>query len=73
MPRPPIDLSRKIKDILKHVQHLPVEASSPLAHYQRTATDVWNTLQYVERSFDQVNLYQGPARAISDASMRWFW
>ena len=62
MPRPPIDLSRKITDILKHVRDLPVEASSPLAHYQRTGTDVWNTLQYVERAFDEVNLYQGPAQ-----------
>jgi hypothetical protein len=62
MPRPPIDLSRKIKDILKHVQDLPVEARSPLAHYERTGADIWNTLQYVDRAFDQVNLYQGPAQ-----------
>ena len=31
MPRLLIDLSRKIKDVLKHVEDLPVEASSPLA------------------------------------------
>ncbi len=62
MPRPPIDLSRKLKDILQHVQDLPVEASSPLAHYKRTGTDIWNTLQYVERAFYQVSLYRGPAQ-----------
>jgi hypothetical protein len=62
MPRRPIDLGRKIKDILKHVQPLPVEASSPLSHYKRTSTDIWNTLQYVEHAFDQVNLYRAPAQ-----------
>lgn len=62
MPRPPIDLPRRIKDILHHVQDLPAEASSPLAHYKRTSTDIWNTVQYVERAFDQVSLYRGPAQ-----------
>ena len=29
MPRPPIDLHRKIRDILHHVQPLPDEANAP--------------------------------------------
>ena len=61
MPRPPIDLARKIKDILQHVESLPVEASTPLAHYRRTSTDLWNTLQYVEHQFAQVHLYKAVA------------
>ena len=56
MPRPPIDLARKIKDILGHVRPLPAEASAPLPHYRRTSTDTWTSLQYVERNFAQVNL-----------------
>jgi hypothetical protein len=32
MPRPPIDLARKIKDILLHTEPLPDEARSPILH-----------------------------------------
>lgn len=62
MPRPAIDLSRKIKDILQHVDPLPVEAGSPVAHYRRTVTDIWNTLQYIEHQFTLTNLYQAVAQ-----------
>jgi hypothetical protein len=53
MPRPPIDLTRKIKDILRHTQPLPDEAKAPILHYRRTGTDIWASLAYVERAFDQ--------------------
>jgi hypothetical protein len=62
MPRPPIDLGRKLKDILKHVQDLPVEASSPLAHSKRTGTDIWNTLQYVELPSTRLTCTRGRPR-----------
>jgi hypothetical protein len=62
MPRPPIDLTRKIKDILQHTLPLPAEASTPLTHYRRTSTDVWNSLLYVERNFAQADLYSAVAR-----------
>ncbi len=58
MPRPPIDLDRKIRDILTHVVPLPREAEAPLPHYKRSGTDLWNLLLYVERNFDQLQLYQ---------------
>ncbi len=57
MPRPPIDLSRKVKDVVQHVQALPPEAATPLAHYRRTSTDLWNSVLYVERAFTQPGLY----------------
>jgi hypothetical protein len=53
MPGRRLDLSRKLKDILRHVQPLPAEASAPLSHYQRTTTDAWNSVKYVERAFNQ--------------------
>lgn len=56
MPRPPIDLSRKIKDILGHVDPLPPEACAPFGHYERSMSDNWNLLQYLERSLIQPNL-----------------
>jgi hypothetical protein len=61
MSRPPIDLTRRIKDILQHTTPLPAEASAPLSHYRRTGTDIWNSLAYVERNFSQLNLYQAVA------------
>lgn len=56
MPRPPINLHRKIRDILSHVGPLPAEAGTPLAHYNRSSTDLWNLLLYVERNFAQLPL-----------------
>jgi hypothetical protein len=53
-PAPPINLGRKIRDILKHVEPLPPEAGTPLSHYRRSATDVWNLLEYLRRAFDQL-------------------
>ena len=61
MPRPPIDLGRKVKDIVQHVQALPIEAGTPLAHYRRTSTDLWNSILYVERAFEQPGLNRAVA------------
>jgi hypothetical protein len=58
MARPPVDLARKIKDILKHVQPLPEEAKAPIVHYRRTVADVWGALGYVERAIGQRDRYQ---------------
>lgn len=57
MPRPPIDLARKVKDVVQHVKPLPAEAGTPLAHYRKTSTDLWNSVLYVERAFAQPGLY----------------
>ncbi len=57
MPRKPIDLTRKIKDILQHVQKLPDEAKAPILHYQRAGTDLLGTLNYIERALGQGNRY----------------
>ena len=59
MPRPPVDLHRKVLEILDHVDPLPAEASAPLAHYNRSSTDLWNLLLYVERAFAQVDAPAG--------------
>lgn len=57
MPRPPIDLPRKIKDILHHCEPLPPEAETPLTHYWRSTADVQNLLQYVGRNLSLPGLY----------------
>jgi hypothetical protein len=58
MPRPPIDLARKIKDILRHTQPLPDEAKAPILHYRQTVADIWGALAYVERAIGQRDRYQ---------------
>src|SRR5437763_834935 len=57
MPRPPIDLTRKIKDILHHVEPLPDEARAPILHYRQTGAAIWSSLAYIEGAFDQGNRY----------------
>src|SRR5947199_9988593 len=58
MPRPPINLAQKIRDILRHVQPLPDEAKVPILHYGRTVADIWGALDYVERAIEQRERYQ---------------
>ncbi len=36
MPRPPIDLHQKVRDLLRHTDSLPAELSSPIVNYERT-------------------------------------
>src|SRR5262245_377177 len=62
MPRPPIDLHQKVRDVLAHVNPLPAEAGTPLAHYQRSSTDLWNLVLYVERNFGQLPLQPAAVR-----------
>jgi hypothetical protein len=66
MPGPPIDLDRKIKDILLHTEPLPDEAKSPIPHYRRKQTDIWNALGYVEKALGGPGLY----RAVGDRHLR---
>ena len=58
MPRPPIDLARKIKDILHHVEPLPDEARAPILHYRQTGAAIWASLAYIEGAFEQGKRYQ---------------
>jgi hypothetical protein len=51
MPRPPINLVQKLKDILNDVEVLPPEADTPLSHYKRSGIDLGNLLQYVKGNF----------------------
>lgn len=59
MPRSPLDLARKIKDILRHTQSLTAAAKAPILHYRRTVTDIWGSLNYLERVTDQGKRHQG--------------
>lgn len=61
MPRPPIDLRSKIKEIPKHISALPVEATSPKRHYEKFTNDTWNLLLYFERNLKRVETYEAVA------------
>jgi hypothetical protein len=62
MPPPLLDLNQKIREILAHVDPLPSEAGAPLTHYNRSSTDLWNLLRYVERNFGQLPLQPAAVR-----------
>jgi hypothetical protein len=62
MPRPPIDLHQKVREIFAHVNPLPAEAGAPLSHYNRSSTDLWSLLSYVERNFGQLPLRPAAVR-----------
>ena len=53
MPRPRIDFLRKVKEILQHVEAPPAEAATPLAHYLRSSSDIWNLQAYAERNLSE--------------------
>jgi hypothetical protein len=62
MPRPPINLHQKIREILAHVNPLPAEAGAPLSHYNRSSTDLWTLVSYVERNFGVLPLQPAAVR-----------
>lgn len=58
---PPIDLHRKLRDILSHTEDLPPEAGTPRGHYLFSGTGLFNLLVYVDRNFARAGtLYPGP-------------
>lgn len=57
MPRPPVDLARKIKDIVHHADPLPAESTAPILHYKRTVSDIWVSLAYIERAVGEGERY----------------
>ncbi len=58
MLRRPVDLTRKIKDIVQHSQAMPDEAYAPILHFRRTTADIWASLAYIERAVSQRNRYE---------------
>lgn len=61
MPRPPLDLATKVREIVRHVGALPPEAQSALSHYDRSSTDLWNLRLYVEKKIKGSAFYQAVA------------
>ena len=56
MPRPLIDLHRKIKDTLRHTRPMSREAAVPFAHYQDAIAGQWGLLRYVHDNFKKLSL-----------------
>ena len=62
MPLPRINVDQKIKDILQHVEPLPSEEGCPFKHYQRSADDLWNLRDYMDRKVKDSKHYQRVAK-----------
>jgi hypothetical protein len=47
---PPINLHKKVRDILSHLAPLPIGADSPIQHFSLTGGDIGRTLNYMEQN-----------------------
>ena len=60
MAAPKIDSQYFIARIPEHVGELPPEAASPIAHYERGASDAWNLLNYFGSTAQRAKGYKAP-------------
>lgn len=58
MPRPPIDLHQKVRDLFRHTEALPAELSSPIVNYERTLDGYLALLKYVEDHLRASRIYE---------------
>ena len=56
MPPPKPDLGKWIAKIPEHVVPLSKESTVALLHYERTANDAWNLLNYFDRNVGRANI-----------------
>jgi len=48
MPRPPIDLHQKVRDLLTHVGPPPQESDRPLDHFEHSANETLALIKYID-------------------------
>ncbi|HEY8749767.1 MAG TPA: hypothetical protein VIM11_17420 [Tepidisphaeraceae bacterium] len=58
MPRPPIDLHKKVRELIDHTAPLPVESFRPIEHYERYTNDCFSMISYVDRHIDPIGIYE---------------
>ena len=58
MPRQPINLHQKIREMLQHTAPLPAESGRPIDHFDRTTNDNDGFMRYVERHLQTSSIYQ---------------
>jgi hypothetical protein len=58
MPRPPIDLHQKVRDVLQHTAPLPAELSSPIVNYERSVSGCLALMKYVEDHLLASRIYE---------------
>ncbi len=58
MPRPPIDLNRKIRDILQHTEPLLPLADLPLRHFEGSVNSGFALLRYIDSHIDDEAVFQ---------------
>ncbi len=57
MPRPPIDLHRMVREIVRHSAPLHPEADRPILHFERSTNTALLTLEYVVGHIDPGDVY----------------
>lgn len=58
MPRPPIDLHQKVRDLLRHTDALPAELSSPIVNFERIVDGYLALLKYVDEHLRTSRIYK---------------
>ena len=58
MGRPRIDLREKVTEIANHAEPMTPESGTPLKHYIRSVSDLWNLRKYVEKKIQQGTYYE---------------
>ena len=58
MPRPPIDLHEKVRDVLKHTETLPAQLSSPIVNYERSVSACLALMKYIDDHLHASRIYE---------------
>ena len=57
MPRPPIDLHRMVREIVRHSAPLHPEADRPIRHFERSTNSALWMLEYIDAHIDPGDVY----------------
>jgi hypothetical protein len=58
MPRPPINLHQKVREVLQHTSPLPPEADRPIQHFERSLNAGLLLLNYIDDHVDPNDVYE---------------
>ena len=58
MPRAPIDLHQKVRELLAHTDPLLPESFRPIEHYERYTNDCFNMIRYMDRHIDPAGIHE---------------
>lgn len=58
MPRPPINLHKKVREVLQHTAPLPPQADCPIQHFEASVNAALLLLSYIDAHIDPNDVYE---------------